>query len=124
MDGAARRGCFVLAGIHQPSFFIAPFWERVYGEARLPLPGAVECLGALGQLGIAARAMPLPATPYRFADVDEALADLRSRLQVRPGSPHDAALHQAIAELLVADEAGGLVSREAAPTSVALWWMR
>lgn len=122
MRDAARRACFVLVGVHQPSFFTAPFWQHVYGEARLPLPGAVECLGALAQLGVAAHAQLLPPAPYRFADSDEAGADLRQRLAVPPGSPRDAALREAMAELLVPDGEGGLVPSAPAQPNVVLWW--
>jgi SAM-dependent methyltransferase len=124
MDAAAQHACFLLVGLRQPSYFVAPVWERVYGEPRLPLPGAVECLGALRQLGIAPEIALLPATPYRFADAEEALADLRWRLHIAPGSPHDAALQQALAELLVADAEGGLVVRQPPSLSAVLWWVK
>lgn len=122
MRAAARRGCFLAASVRPPSFMAAPFWERVYGEARLPLPGALECLGALHQLGIPAQAALLPATPYSFADADEALADLRARLYLPLASPHDAALRAALDELLERDAEGRLVPRTPAPPVAAIWW--
>jgi SAM-dependent methyltransferase len=121
MDAAARS-CFLLVGVRQPSYFAAPVWERVYGEPRLPLPGAVECLGALQQLGIAPEVTLLPATPYAFADAEEALADLRLRLYIAPGSPHDDALRRALDNLLVPGAQGGLVLRQPPAVSAALWW--
>jgi len=80
MNAAARRACFVLIGFRQPSFVLAPFWEQIYGTPRCPLPGALECFNALHQLGIPARCDLLPASPYTFADRQEALEDLRWRL--------------------------------------------
>jgi SAM-dependent methyltransferase len=122
MSAAARRACFLAVGVRPPSFVTAPFWERVYGEPRLPLPGAVECLGALRQLGIHALVTLLPTPPYSFADADEALADLRERLYLPAGSQRDEVLRQAITELLAPDEDGRLVPREPAlPTAAILW---
>jgi SAM-dependent methyltransferase len=122
MSVAAGRVCFLAAGVRQPSFVTAPFWERVYGEPRLPLPGAVECLGALRQLGLHPQATLLATPSYSFADSEDALGDLRSRLHVAPGSPHDAALQHAIADLIVPDGTGRLVSRVQAEPTAAIWW--
>ncbi len=41
MSAVAARGCYLLLAIRHPSSFISPFWERLHGQARLPLPGAL-----------------------------------------------------------------------------------
>jgi SAM-dependent methyltransferase len=124
MDARARRGCFITAGFRQPSFVLSPFWERIYGMPRLPLPGALECLNALYQLGIPAQLTLLPATSYTFTDADEALADLRWRLRCEPDSMEDAILQSALPNLLTPDNDGRLAPPDQPTHHALLWWTR
>src|SRR5262249_60272548 len=62
MDGAASRACFLLQALQHPSSFVSPFWERLYGGPRLPLPWPLEGLDALDQLCINARLCFVPQT--------------------------------------------------------------
>ena len=52
--------------LRQPSYVLSPFWEALYGEPRLPLPGALECLNVLYQLGIPAQLTLLPAKFFTY----------------------------------------------------------
>ena len=124
MDSVARRGCFVLVGFSSPSTYIAPLWERFYGEARAPLPGALECLNALYQLGIPAHLALLPASRYSFADEQEALEDMRWRLRCGGTSASDEAIRTAMRDLLERDSAGRLVPRNQPEHVAVLWWAR
>ena len=122
MHALARRECFVLLGFRQPSFVFSPFWEQLYGLPRQPLPGALECLNVLYQLGIPAQLALLPASRYTFADEHEALADLRWQLGLPNDQASDARILAAMDELLERDAAGRLTAR-AHPASMALlWW--
>jgi hypothetical protein len=123
MDAAARRACFVLLGMHQPSFALAPFWERLYAVVRHPLPGALECLNVLHQLGIPARLTLVPASRYVFADRQEALEDLRWRLSL-PDSTQDERLLTAIDGLLEQDGDRRLTPRHQPEHVAILWWTR
>src|SRR5262249_23616432 len=101
MDAAASRACFLLLAFRHPSSFVSPFWERLYGVPRLPLPGALECLNALYQLGIAARLELVPVTSrLSYTNQQEALADLRWRLRTPPQPEYDRQILAAIDELL------------------------
>jgi len=122
MDQVARRACFLLLGYRQPAYYINPFWKRIYGEPRAPLPGALECLNALHQLGISAQLALLPASRYTFADEDEALADLRWRLRLPHESAYDAALQAAMRDLLDRGENGQLMPQSQPTHVVVLWW--
>jgi len=122
MDARTRRACFVLVGERQPAYYINPFWQRIYGEPRAPLPGARECLNVLHQLGIPARTARLPASRYLFADQHEALADLRWRLRLPPDSAYDAALHTAMHELLEPGAEGQLMPKSQLAQVMVLWW--
>jgi SAM-dependent methyltransferase len=125
MDRVARRACYLYLAVQHPASFISPFWERIYGAARLPLPGALECLNALYQLGIGAH-MALVALHggVAFADEDEALADIRWRLRLGASTARDADIRAAIADLLVVDQ--NRILRPAAwPDHAAvIWWER
>lgn len=122
MDGAARRACFVLLGMQQPSFALAPFWERMHGAERYPLPGALECLNVLYQLGIPAQLALVPASRYVFAGREEALEDLRWRLALPEDVLGDAALLSMIDDLLEDDGAGRLTPRHQPAHAAVLWW--
>ena len=60
MDAVVRRAGFLLLAYQHPLSFISAFWERIHGAPRLPLPGALECLNALYQLGITAQMALVP----------------------------------------------------------------
>lgn len=122
MDARTRRGCFVAAGFRQPSYVMHAFWKRIHGQTRLPLPGAIECLNALHQLGIAANLTLLPASPYRCADEAEAIADIRWRLRLSQSSETDAAIRAAMVDLLESNEAGQLAPKDQPAHTAALWW--
>lgn len=122
MDAAARRACFVLLGLQQPSFALAPFWERIHGTTRLPLPGAIECLNVLYQLGIPANLTLIPASYFIFAGREEAVEDVRWRMMLPENVLDDAALLALVDELLDHDDAGRLAPRAQPGYAAVLWW--
>lgn len=122
LDAVARRACYMYLALRHPTSFISPFWERFHGQPRLPLPGALECLAALHQLGIAARLELVPITSrITFADDDEALADVRFRLRLPPDGERDTAIRAAIQELLERT-AGGLTPPGQPDRAAVVWW--
>lgn len=123
MDAIARRACFLLLAIRHPASFISPFWEHVHGAPRLPLPGALECLNALYQLGIPAHLTVIPTTSrFGYADEDEALADICWRLRLQPGPETDTMIRAAIQDLLARSENGELVPRNLPQHAAVIWW--
>jgi SAM-dependent methyltransferase len=120
MDGAARRSCHLYLGVHHPGYALAAFWERVHGEPRLALPAALEALACLHQLGIYAsmELLPIPGS-FRFADMDEALEEIRHRLRLTPSPERDARIAAAAAELLTPRDDGRLALCDQ-PTHAAL----
>jgi SAM-dependent methyltransferase len=100
MHAVARRACYLYLALRHPSSFIGPFWRQFHGEERLPLPGALECLCALHQLGIPAGLELVPiGSRIVFASEEEALADVRFRLRFPPDPQRDAAIRAAIRAL-------------------------
>jgi SAM-dependent methyltransferase len=123
MDAVATRGCYLLLAFRHPSSFISPFWERLYGQPRLPLPGALECLNALYQLGIAAQLTAVPVDQrFAYGSEEEALADLRWGLRAPHTPEYDQAIRAAIAELLVREPGGRLSPPGAAQQHAVIWW--
>jgi SAM-dependent methyltransferase len=123
MDAAARRACFLLLAYRHPLSFLSEFWQRFYDEPRLPLPGALECLNALYQLGIAAQLALVPAgISFSYLDVDEALVDIRWRLRFMPDPERDRAIRAAIDELLDHDGNGRLAVRGLPRQTAVIWW--
>ena len=125
MDAVARRSCVLLLAYRHPLAFLSPFWERFHGEPRLLLPGALECLNVLYQLGLPAQLALLPAgSRFSYADEAEALADIRWRLRFPPEPQRDRAILEAIHDLLERDAEGRLFVRGAPEPAAAIWWDR
>jgi SAM-dependent methyltransferase len=123
MDQAGRRLCVLFLGLQHPASALAAFWERVHGQERLSLPGALEALAACHQLGLPARLELVPAArSFGFASVEEALEDIRLRLRLSPEPARDAAILAAMADLLAPDDAGGLAPRNQPSHTGVVWW--
>jgi SAM-dependent methyltransferase len=123
MDATAGRACFLLLAFRHPSSFVSPFWERLYGVPRLPLPGALECLNALYQLGITAQLELVPITSrLSYTTVQEALSDLRWRLRAPAQPEYDRQIAEAIAELLVPTDDGRLEPPDMPDQAAVIWW--
>ncbi|NTV65900.1 MAG: class I SAM-dependent methyltransferase [Oscillochloris sp.] len=120
MNSAARRSCHLYLGLRHPGATLSPFWERVHGAPRLPLPAALEALACLHQLGISAsfEALPVPSS-FRFTTPDEALDEIRHRLRLTPQPERDARIAAAIVDLLVPD-VDGLLTLKDQPTHAAM----
>lgn len=125
MNATAQRGCYLLLAFVHPSSIAAPFWQAIHGTARLQLPGALECLAALFQLGIPANLSLVPIdNRMRFPDPSAALADLRWRLRVAPESQRDAQLHAMIQEQFEHSDDGSLYPRNLPDQAAVIWWER
>lgn len=123
MNTTAGRLCVLFLGLKHPASALAAFWERVHQQARLPLPGALETLAVCHQLGLAAHLDLVPAArSFGFPSAEEALEDIRLRLRLSADPARDAAILAAMADLLVPDEAGGLIPRQQASHSGVVWW--
>jgi SAM-dependent methyltransferase len=101
LDRAARRLCVLGLGLRHPGAALAPFWEYVHGEARLPLPAALEALCCLHQMGLPATLELAPTDPsFRFATPEDALEEIRHRLRLTADLERDAHIRAAIAVFL------------------------
>jgi len=123
LDSVATRLCALYLGLRHPTWAMAPFWERMHGVERLPLPAALEALAACHQLDLPARLDLVPApVAFRYVDQAEALEELRARLRLAPDVRRDAALQAAMDELLVFNDDGTLAPRVQQRHAGVVWW--
>jgi SAM-dependent methyltransferase len=123
LNGAARRLSALYLGLRHPTWALAPFWERMHGQPRLPLPAALEALGACHQLGLPAQLTLVPApVAFRFLNRADALEDLYLRLQLTPNPTREEGLQAAMDGLLVPTEDGMLMPRTQQRHAAVVWW--
>jgi SAM-dependent methyltransferase len=125
MNAVARRGCYLLLAFRHPTSFASPFWHAIHGEVRLPLPGALECLNALYQIGIAAQLTLVPIDArIQFDDEESALSDLRWRLRIPPDPDRDARLRTLIREQFEQLPNGHIAPQGLPEQAAVVWWER
>ncbi len=119
LDRAVRRWAALVVFADAPQAHLSVFWERVHGEPRAPGPHLPQVLDVLGDLGFTpvVRRARVPLWP--LGPPDRARDTLRRRLQVRPGTPADARLSAAMADLLE-ERNGRLAVRGAEEVEVGL----
>ncbi len=125
LDAAAGRLCVVVCGLQPPNAVLAPVWEAVHGETRRPLPGALEILNLLHQLGLRAGLEILAREDdhFRYESRDDALRALRKRLHLLPRPETDARILGTL-DALFAHHADGSCSIRPVPRDAVLWWSR
>lgn len=123
MQASARKRCVILLGVRHPTTPVLPLWQSYHGSERLPLPGALECMGALAQLGIAANLHVLPApAPISYASIEEAATEMCYRLRLPYGEPYQQQLADLIARDWILGDDGGVTSPHTPPPHAAIWW--
>lgn len=121
LDVRSRR-CFLLLNYESPAAWMAPLWRVAYGVERLPLPGALEALALLHQLGIDAQLTPIPTTtPIHFASLDEALDETRARLCLAPDTANEQRLRAALQQILDPLPDGGYRVPGSAHSAIITW---
>jgi 2-polyprenyl-3-methyl-5-hydroxy-6-metoxy-1,4-benzoquinol methylase len=93
LDAAATGQVFIVMGYEPPISWLTPYWKLVYGVDRIQLPGAIDTLGVLHQLGIQAALTPLgKRVTIGYDTHEDALASVRNWLKLRPDPARDARL--------------------------------
>lgn len=109
MQTHARERVVAVLFTDTPQWQLFPFWERVYGEERLRLPGLTDLMGVLWEMGVYPDLTMLPPrTSQGYPDRERARELIRARLFIAPGSEQDRRLEQAMADLLVPEPDGGV----------------
>ncbi len=101
LERCAKSLVAILSFVESPMTRISPFWEPVHGEQRINMPALPELMGVLWDMGIYPDVQMFPPTqPDMFEDMPTALAQLRERLYVKPNTPKDQRLQDAMGGLL------------------------
>lgn len=123
MHQAARKMCVILLGVRHPTSPVLPLWHAYHGYERLPLPGALECVGALAQMGIAAHVHMLPSpAPITYAHVDDAATEMCYRLRLPYGEPYQHELAMLIRRDWVVSADGSVTVPHTPPPHAVIWW--
>lgn len=97
----ATEMVLILMFMDSPQAHLSPVWKRVHGEERVTLPALRELLGVLWEMEIYPDLEVLQTQgPYVYETPEAARGEFRQRLYVRPGTPQEQRLEQAIGELL------------------------
>ena len=120
LESHAEEKVLVVLFENPPQFQAHPLWPRVHGEERLRLPCLKELMAVLWEMGVYPDLEMLePQVPRGFESRERALAQLRPRLLVAPGSDGERRLEAALAEMLE-EEDGRFKIRGLAPFRPAL----
>ncbi len=123
MNDKALKNAVIVVYANPPQSAIAPFWEYIYGEPRLPLPCRKELIDVLVELGFKPEIVELPPYPVQpLGNPEEAFTELRRRLFIGQGHPLEERLRAAMNALTI--QRDGLIwPRDAQPNerSMIIW---
>ena len=124
LESHARERVLVVLFNAPPQSQIYPLWERIHGEARLPLPGLPQFEEVLRELAVQFRLEVLPPQgPRGFDNPQQAVVQLSRRLFLAPGSDKVSLLERILPDLLEEGKDGVFRIRGARPLEPALvWW--
>jgi hypothetical protein len=123
MNRVARRLCALYLMVEHGSMFISEFWKEFHGAPRLPLPGALECMGALYQIGYPASFLAVHREGSTgYPDEAAALADVRVRLRLAPDPERDERILTRIRTTFLYSDDGRLYAPQRPAHAAILWW--
>ena len=107
LDAMARRTVLVAVRVgQQPG--AAELWAALHGTPRAPQPAFLDLYNVLATLGIIGDVQINRSGGFRYADLDEAVSEVRERMNLPSGNPTDNTLRALLAERLVRDAGGRL----------------
>ncbi|HSL32193.1 MAG TPA: hypothetical protein VK871_01010, partial [Candidatus Limnocylindrales bacterium] len=123
MEASAARLCVAVLMERQPASAADPFWPRVHGEPRVPLPALPEFLELLRAWGREPVVAMMERKARRFDARDEIEGFARRQLWVAEGSEKDRRFQEALDELVVEAPDGtfGLVDQPSSAIGVVSW---
>jgi SAM-dependent methyltransferase len=125
MESAARRLCVAVLMERQPASVADPFWPRVHGESRVPLPALPDFLDLLRERGREPAVTVVEREPRTFESRTELAGFLRRQLWIADGGEKERRYRAALDELVVERDGGvGIRGQEAMPIGVAVWHPR
>lgn len=124
LEAHARRLVALLLYTDAPQSHLALAWAMAQGEERVTLPGMLDLMGVQWEMGIYPDLEMLQVSgPRAYRDREAAVADLRRRLYILPGTAQETRLLKGLDALLV-ETPDGLAVRGAPLRRLALAWWR
>lgn len=123
IEASAARLCVAVLMERQPASAADPFWPRVHGEPRVPLPALPEFLELLRAWGREPVVAMMERKVRRFEARDEIEGFARRQLWVAEGTEKDRRFQEALDELVVEAPDGtfGLVEQPSSAIGVVSW---
>ena len=114
----AKREVILLTFVSSPMSWLSPFWELIYDEQRIELPGMKEIVNVLWEMNIFPDIEMITPSyvsewlehspegevrPRTYLNLQEAVEHIAPRLFISPGSPQEKILTDAILKLMSGD---------------------
>jgi 2-polyprenyl-3-methyl-5-hydroxy-6-metoxy-1,4-benzoquinol methylase len=124
LDGAARRGCYLVMRLGQREGPYLGLFEQIWGEPRALAPTALDLFNVAHQLGLAASFEVVPFQSWRsFDGIEDAVAQVRADVLNPPDPAAEALIRAFLAERLV-ERDGKLALPADAPRAGLVFWER
>jgi CTP:molybdopterin cytidylyltransferase MocA/SAM-dependent methyltransferase len=123
METAARRRCVAVMMDRAPASLTDPFWVRVHGEARVPLPALPELVELLRAGGREITVRTVPVAARRYSSRDEVAVGARRQMWIADGGEKHERFERALEELVERDADGrwGLAGAEPSTIGIVTW---
>jgi SAM-dependent methyltransferase len=124
LDGAARRGCYLVMRLGQREGPYLELFEQIWGEPRAPAPTALDLFNVAHQLGLAAsfEVVPFPSW-HSFNSLEDAVGQVHADLLNPPDPAAEPLIRAFLAERLV-ERAGKLALPADTPRAGLVFWER
>jgi SAM-dependent methyltransferase len=104
MEASARRLCVAVLLDTAPSTIPNPFWQRIHGESRIPLPALREFLILQLSRGRLCEVRLTTRKAVSYPNRERMLSFLRQQLFIEPGGEKDRLLEQLVKERAIEQE--------------------
>jgi SAM-dependent methyltransferase len=122
MENATRRLCVAVLMERQPASAADPFWPRVHGEERVPLPALAAFVELVRARGRTASVVLLPREPREFDSRDGLAGFVRRQLWIADGGEKERRFREALDELVIEKDGGVQIDGQAASTVGVVTW--
>lgn len=120
LEAATRGACIAIMQERPPALVAAPFFLAVHGEPREALPALPDFMDLLEARGVGPQIELVERPARAWQSRDEALTFLRRQTWVRPGSPADLRLQDALDQALRPGAGARLALGSDEPTRVGI----
>jgi SAM-dependent methyltransferase len=121
LEAHSSRLCAALLFVVAPNSDFGAFWEPVYGEPRVTLPGLREFTAVLYARGRRPETRILETPPRTYKSLDHLHEAARRRIWTQPGTEADEKLRRAIEATAVEVDGGVAISAERRGLALVTW---